>query len=95
MTNQPNNWEEEFEKQFNNIIGRSFECVDAEKTLLDIKSFLKSELQKQADRYEGIIREMVSIEARFAVKSKDYTNGFNEKRERLIQIAKSHNIDFE
>lgn len=104
MTNQPNNWKEVYPIEWdeeNDTVMLNGICIndyeDVKKAVEDfnfvINKLLKSELQKQADKYEGIISDMIGQEHEEESVPLEFAKGFNYKRQELILIANSYNID--
>ena len=84
---------EEFDKEFNNKLGLSFECSDAEGIYNDFKNLLHQTIEK-------VVREMIG-EAKIKpdniipADEVDSAVGHDKKRQELIDLAKSNwGIDF-
>lgn len=52
-----NNWEEEFDKEFIAQVGNSLRCVTPWATLLQIKTFIRSLLEKQKEEIIETIKK--------------------------------------
>lgn len=61
---------ERFDKEFNNRIGSSFECCDAESLLGDVKSFLKSEINNLLEeiKEKGMTEDFFEVIDKYKLK---------------------------